>query len=117
MQPLTGDALEALLIAYSQLEAMSDAELAYVQAAATYTRLTRTTIQQMTLEQLVAATDAARVLLSSETDEGVRNALLDGINAIDIESRRRNATNPQRVEGRLTVGNAMEAAFAAAVRN
>ena len=96
---------------------MSDAELAYVQAAATYTRLTRTTIQQMTLEQLVHATDAARVLLHSEADEGVRNALLDGINAIDIESRRRNAITPQRVEGRVLVGSAMEAALSAAVRN
>ena len=105
------------MITYLQLEAMSDAELAYVQAAATYTRLSRTTIPQMSLEQLVQATDAARVLLNTESDEGVRDVLLDSINAINTEARKRNATNPQRVEGRVLVGSAVEAAFAAAVRN
>lgn len=98
---------------YATLESLSDEELTRVRALADYTFLTRITLQQMTLEQLVKATDAARVLLLSETDDGVRDALLDGINAINQEARRRNAIAPQRVEGRLTVGNAMEAALAA----
>lgn len=97
---------------YATLESLSDEELTRVRALADYTLLTRTTLQQMTLEQLVHATDAARVLLLSETDDGVRNALLDGINAINQEARRRNEVNPQRVVGQLRPGSPAQAVLA-----
>lgn len=86
---------------YAAVQAMDESELLNLRAVADYTRLSRIPIPQMTLEQLVHTTDAARVILRSESDEAVRDKLLDAINQIDAECRARNAVNPQRVEGEV----------------
>lgn len=90
---------------YHDLEAMSDEQLEQVIAAATYTRMTRRPVEGMDADELVAVTDAARALLRHETDEGARNALLDAINTVDTECRRRNAIVQQRIDGVLAPGS------------
>lgn len=94
---------------YAAVEQMDEAGLLRLRALSDYTRLSRVPLPQMTLDQLVQATDAARVLLRTETLESVRDILLDSINQIDQECRKRNADQPQRVEGALAVGDTMRA--------
>lgn len=90
---------------YATVESLTDDELQRLVALATYTRLTRKTLQEMSLDELVKATDAARLLRNTEADAGVRDVLNNAIVDIDQECRRRNAVNPQRIVGRLDIGS------------